>query len=506
MDRDDDRVHERWAELRFSIVGPLLAAPPKRGELRAALEQLAQTTWRHPITGEPTRFGLSTLERWYYAARGAPRDPVGELRRKLRKDAGQHPSLSLALREVLRDQYRAHRSWSMQLHADNLAVLVSENLSLGPMPSATTIRRYMKSQGMVRERRVRGPRSPGALRARQRLETREVRSFEAEYVLALWHLDYHHGSRKLLARDGSRVQPKLLGILDDRSRLACHVQWYLDETAETLVHGLSQAFQKRGLPRALLTDNGSAMLSAEVRQGLRDLGVVHDTTLPYSPFQNAKQEVFWASIEGRLLAMLEGCEELTLDLLNEATQAWVEGEYNQRFHSELGTSPLRRFLEGPDVGRECPGSDALRQAFRAELTRTQRRSDGTVSIEGIRFEVPARYRHMEQLSVRYASWDLGRVHIVDGRSGNLLAPLYPLDRAKNADGLRRVLGPVAGDPDAAPPAKVGMAPLLRQLIAAYDRGGLPPAYLPKDELVGVATDLEQDIVDDDYHPHDTENS
>jgi len=41
----------------------------------------------------------------------------------------------------------------------------------------------------------------------------------------------------------------LLGVIDDRSRLVCHLQWYLDETAQSLVHGLSQAFMKRGLPR-----------------------------------------------------------------------------------------------------------------------------------------------------------------------------------------------------------------------------------------------------------------
>jgi hypothetical protein len=28
------------------------------------------------------------------------------------------------------------------------------------------------------------------------------------------------------------------------------LQWYLAETAEVIAHGLSQAFQKRGLPRA----------------------------------------------------------------------------------------------------------------------------------------------------------------------------------------------------------------------------------------------------------------
>ncbi len=71
-------------------------------------------------------------------------------------------------------------------------------------------------------------------------------------------------------------------------------------------HGLSQAIQKRGLPRALLTDNGSAMIAEEVTEGLLRLGIVHELTLPYSPYQNGKQECFWANLEGRLLAMLGG--------------------------------------------------------------------------------------------------------------------------------------------------------------------------------------------------------
>ena len=62
------RVHERWAHLRFSVVGHLLAAPPDKGELRAAIEELASRTWQHPSTGEPVRFAFSTIERWYYRA------------------------------------------------------------------------------------------------------------------------------------------------------------------------------------------------------------------------------------------------------------------------------------------------------------------------------------------------------------------------------------------------------------------------------------------------------
>jgi putative transposase len=120
------------------------------------------------------------------------------------------------------------------------------------------------------------------------------------------------------------------------------------------VHGLSQAFMKRGLPRALMTDNGAAMLAEETVSGLARLGVVHQTTLPYSPYQNAKQESFWGRIEGRLMAMLEGEELLTLDRLNQASQAWVEQEYHRTRHSEIDTTPLARYLAGPSVRRDCP--------------------------------------------------------------------------------------------------------------------------------------------------------
>ena len=80
---DDDP--DRWARLRFAIIGPLLAAPPKRGELRQAISELVERHWQHPVNGTDIRFGYATIERWYYAARHAA-DPVGALRRRRRGD------------------------------------------------------------------------------------------------------------------------------------------------------------------------------------------------------------------------------------------------------------------------------------------------------------------------------------------------------------------------------------------------------------------------------------
>ena len=468
---------ERWARFRFSVIGPLLAAPPDKGELRSELEKLKSRVYRHPITGVPTRFGLSTIERWYYQARDA-RDPVGELKNRLRNDAGEHPSLGLSVRQVLRALYQAHKSWSYRLHYDNLRAVVEADAELGPLASYAVVRRWMKSQGLFRQRRQRSRHTPGAQRAEERLENLEVRSYEAEYVGGLWHADFHSGSLSVLTRKGKWETPQLLGALDDRSRLACHVQWYLAETARNFVHGLSQAIQKRGLPRALMTDNGGAETAAEVEQGLLGLGIVHELILPYSPYQNAKQEVFWALIEGRLLPMLEGVKELTLEKLNEATLAFVELEYNRNRHSELGCAPIERFLKDRSVLRDSPPSEELRRCFCMKASRKQRRGDGTLSVEGVRFEVPSRFRHLERIWVRYARWDLSTVALVDERTDASLATLYPLNKTKNADGQRRKLETLL---PAEPRPASDIAPLLKKLLAEYSALGLPPAYLPSEE-------------------------
>ena len=474
-------VHERWAHFRFAVVGTLLAAPPARGELAAELERLAKREWEHPVTGEPTRFAVSTIERWFLEARGARQDPVSVLRRKVRNDAGQQGSMGQALRQALLAQHSGHPNWSAQLHYDNLVALAESERELAPVPSYSTVRRYLRAHGLNRRRRLTSKHTAGAQLAQERLEKREVRSYEAEYVGGLWHWDYHEGSRKVLTPRGEWVKALLFGVLDDRSRLACHLQWYLSENAANTAHGLWQAFQKRGLPRAGMSDNGGAMTAAEITEGLARLAVAHETTLPFSPYQNGKQESFWAQIEGRPLAMLEDVPDLTLAMLNQATQAWVELEYNRKRHSEINEAPAARWLAGPEVLRPSPDSAALRLAFTCSQMRKQRRSDGTVSILGHRFEIPARFRHLQRIGVRYARWDLAIVHQVDEHTGTVLCRLYPQDKTANASGLRRTLEPVSNEPVGEVAPARGMAPLLQKLLTEQAQTGLPPAYLPKDE-------------------------
>jgi transposase InsO family protein len=404
----------------------------------------------------------------------------------VRTDVGAQDSMTLAIREALRAQYAGHMSWSVALHHVNLQALAKQRPELGPVPSYSTIRRFLKAQGLSRRRRLSARRTAGVERAEARLMQREVRSYEADHVGALWHVDAHHGSLKVVTPRGEWYQPVLIGVIDDRSRLLCHLQWSRSENAENVAHSLLQALLRRGLPRAVLSDNGTAMCAEELTEGLARLGVIHETTLAFSPYMNAKIEVLWSSVEGQLMAMLESVADLTLEFLNEATQAWAEFGYNRAVHSEIGETPLARWAAGPEVLRPSPDSAALRLTFARTERRAQRRSDGTVVIDARRFEVPNAFRHLDRLLVRYARWDLSRVHLVDEHTGLPCARLYPLDKGANANGIRRPLEPVATRAaeraDAAVTPATGIAPLLDNLMAQQRATGLPPPYLPKDEL------------------------
>ena len=69
--------------------GLALELSPCRGSLQAAIRSLAEKTWSHPVTGRDVRVAAGTIARWYYTALRQPDDPVGSLRRAVRKDCGK---------------------------------------------------------------------------------------------------------------------------------------------------------------------------------------------------------------------------------------------------------------------------------------------------------------------------------------------------------------------------------------------------------------------------------
>jgi len=471
------RSKQKLAEFRFGVVGSLLASPPEKGELQSRLLELSGKLWTHPVTGKQVNIGMSTIERWYYKTVKS-KNPMETLRRQIRSDSGRQVTITAEITNLILSQYQAHPSWSYKLHADNLEIaVIKTDPGISP-PSYSTVLRFMQSRALVKQKRRRGKFTPGMGKAFDSKFSRETRSFEADCAHSLWHLDFHFGSKQIVRPDGVWATPVCLCILDDRTRLVCHVQWYLSENTENLIHGFIQALQKRGIPRQLMSDNGSAMTSEEFTQGLKRVSIDHRPTLPYSPHQNGKQEVFWAQLEGRLVAMLENCETLSLKELNDATHAWVEMEYNRTTHDAIKMSPLTALTMATDVSRPSLSGKELRNIFLKEESRIQRRSDGTISVESTRFEIPSIYRHIKTACIRYGKWDLSNVLLVDPATDKILCPLWPLDKTQNGlYGRRTLVSPFS--PMEKP--KDEMAPLLKKYMTDFENMGIPPAYLVQKE-------------------------
>ena len=70
--------------------------------------------------------------------------------------------------------------------------------------------------------------------------------------------------------------------------------------------------------------------------------------------------------------------------------------------------------------------------------------------------------------------------LVDADTDAALARLLPQDKTKNASGMRRAI-----QPDNLPAVysnELSMPALLRRWLADYAATGLPPAYLPMEEI------------------------
>jgi len=470
--------HDVWATFRLMVIGELLQHPPTvRGERTARLAALAAQVWTHPHTGAPVRFGTSTIARWYDRARQTA-DPAAALSRQVRCDRGTRRALEPAFAQVLEALYREHPQWTAQLLYDNACCALAQQGSDCRIPSYPTVRRFMRSQGLLRRRRLDGSGTDRARAAERRFVTRAVDRFEMSHVGALVHWDFHVGSCPVRDDKAGLIRPRLLAFLDDRSRVLLHAQWYTEETARVVAHAFMQASMKYGLPRAVLSDNGSAMRAAEIKEGFDRLSVAHRHTQVYSPYQNGKMECFWGSVEGRLLAMMGRSPSLDLAQLNRLTAIWIQEEYHRRLHASIKATPLERFRKGPTVLREPWPWASLEQAFTTQVTRRVRRTVGTVALEGKDFELPPAHRHHDTVTLRYARWDASRAWLCDPRNGAIIATLYPSDPLARSDGRRAT----RASPEAArakeqespqtpvtPPG--GLPPLLEDLVLRHGHHG-----------------------------------
>jgi hypothetical protein len=163
----------------------------------------------------------------------------------------------------------------------------------------------------------------------------------------------------------------------------------LSEDTSALLCVLEQAIRRRGIPKRLYVDNGSAFRSTHLSLVCAKLGITLIHARPYQPQGKGKQERWFRDVRMQWLPLLGEADLGSLEALNRRLWAWVEGEYHQRPHRGLDLkTPLDAWAMSSDEV-ELPGPELdLRELFLFEQQRKVSR-DRTLSLRGVVYEVDA---------------------------------------------------------------------------------------------------------------------
>ena len=134
------------------------------------------------------------------------------------------------------------------------------------------------------------------------------------------------------ASSGNYNAPNLIALLDDATRIVPYAAFMFSEGAIAYLQVLEQAIRRRGIPKRLYVDNGSAFRSRQLGVLCAKLGIALIHARPYTPQGKSKMERWSRTVRMELLPLLAAEHHSSLDAMNRALAAWIEGEYHHAPH------------------------------------------------------------------------------------------------------------------------------------------------------------------------------
>lgn len=180
--------------------------------------------------------------------------------------------------------------------------------------------------------------------------------FERASPNELWQMDFK-GDFKM--SNGRRCYP--LTVLDDHSRYSIVLQACGNQRRGGVQQHLTAAFDRYGLPQAMLMDNGPPWGVAHVRRGrtclsvwLMDLDIAVLHGRPYHPQTQGKEERFHRTLK---LEVLQGRTFDDLSHTQGRFDPWRTMYNHERPHEALGMEvPARRYRVSPRAYDNKPTS------------------------------------------------------------------------------------------------------------------------------------------------------
>ncbi len=393
----DEDAKKAIAVFRFGVIADLVGRKLNRGEKERILKEKVSYEWDIPRSGR-TYIGRSTILTWLRIYERSGRK-LESLYPDERSDKGTPRALD-------EESTAALLALRKDLPKVSLSVLMKEAKKRRIIPervSYATVGRLLKIHGPTRE-----------------ISPIDRRRFESELPNDLWQSDALHGPKVL--HDGRMRKTYLFAFIDDMSRLIPHAEFYLSERLPSYLDAVKKAFAKRGLPRKLYVDNGSAFRSQLLHHACASLGIALIHSKPYQPEGRGKIERWFKTVRLQFLATVP--DRITLSELNERLKEWVDG-YHATVHGTTKEKPLDRYLSHIHLVREAP--KGLDDYFRVRTVRKVD-NDRTVSLAGRLYEAPVDLIG-KMVTLLYHESDPSRVEVLFGTAS--FGMLVPLDMHVN---------------------------------------------------------------------------
>ncbi len=365
---ENDERRRETALFRYGVIADLVQLEPNHRGLYELLSKKAQQ--EYTIPGSLRRHvAAETMRGWLRAYR---RGGFDALVPRVRADHGSTRSIPAHVIDLLCQMKEDTPALSIPLliksaRAEHRDVVTDEVV----LPEST-VHRVLARRGLMKKR----PDEP---------TNKDRRRFEHESAGDLWMSDVMYGPK---IRDlGRQRRTYLVAIIDDATRVVPHAAFTFSEGAVTYLSVLERAVRRRGIPKRLYVDNGAAFRSKQLSIVCAKLGIALIHAKPYSPQGKGKMERWFRTVRMQLLPMLRAEQLASLEAMNRALAAWIEGEYHHAPHRGLDNEcPADKWARTSD-GVRMPAAD-LGDHFLAEQKRSVQK-DRTVTLDGVAFEVDA---------------------------------------------------------------------------------------------------------------------
>jgi putative transposase len=361
--------HRRGVALfRYGVIADLVQLEPNHRGLYALLTKKAEA--EYTIPGSLRRHvAPETMRGWL---RDYRRGGFDALLPKKRSDEGSARSIPTHVVDLLcqlkEDAPELSIPALLKLARADHSSVVTDEVKL----PESTVHRLLARRGLMKKK----PDEP---------TNKDRRRFEHESAGDLWMSDVMYGPK--IRHEWRLRQVYLIALIDDATRVVPYASFAFSEGTVSYLVVLEQAVRRRGIPKRLYVDNGSAFRSRQLSVVCAKLGIALIHAKPYQPQGKGKMERWFRTVRMQFLPLLRKEQLASLDTMNRALAAWIEGEYHHAPHRGLGDeSPADKWARSSD-GVRMPAAD-LGDHFLAEQKRNVQK-DRTVTLDGIAFEVDA---------------------------------------------------------------------------------------------------------------------